>query len=162
MIETRWSTESDAEALARLQMDAWRCAYLGILPTPVIERMTSRRGPRWWRRLARIGSPARIIALDGEVMGYATIGRNRAGPGGGEIYELYLRPESQGVGLGARLFGDARVRLARAGLKGLMVWTLTDNAAGRRFYRALGGVETGTARETFCGQPIEKTGYRWS
>ena len=34
-------------------------------------------------------------------------------------------------------------------------------AAPVQRYRALGGVETGTSRETFCGVPIEKTGYRW-
>lgn len=160
-IETRWSTAEDADALAELQQAAWRGAYLGILPGPVIERMTSRRGPRWWRRLALVGAPARVIALDGMLAGYATLGRDRRRRGAGEIYELYLRPECQGVGLGARLFRDARRQLETGGLPRLTVWTLSDNVGACRFYRALGGREAGRARETFDGAPVEKTAFAW-
>jgi GNAT superfamily N-acetyltransferase len=160
-IETRWSTAEDAEALADLHRAAWRNAYLGILPGPVIERMTSRRGPRWWRRLALVGAPARVIALDDLIAGYATLGRDRRRRGGGEIYELYLRPECQGTGLGAKLFEDTRRQLQSAGMPRLIVWTLSDNVAGCRFYRALGGREAGRSRETFDGARVEKTAFAW-
>jgi ribosomal protein S18 acetylase RimI-like enzyme len=72
-----------------------------------------------------------ILVLDvgGTVAGYATLGLNRARslPQEGEIYELYLKPEFQGVGLGKRLFTEARQLLDSLGCKGVVVWCLEDN-----------------------------------
>ena len=47
------------------------------------------------------------------VAGYASYGRNRmpALTYGGEIFELYLTPEYQGVGLGRRMFAAAHREL---------------------------------------------------
>jgi len=162
MIETRWSTVSDAADLAAAHRDAWRNAYLGILPTPIIERAAGSRGPRFWRRLAtRSGAPL-VIALDGTLSGYALLGPDRATATGGEIYELYLRPECQGVGLGSRLFHEARRRLAEAGLRNLTIWCLTENRPGCRFYRRLGGTVTASARGGFGGVLVDKTAFTWT
>ncbi|MGO8344973.1 GNAT family N-acetyltransferase, partial [Rhizobium ruizarguesonis] len=69
-----------------------------------------RRGESWGRKATR--GPATLLVLDvaGTVAGDATLGLNRARalPQEGEIYELYLRPEYQGIGLGRMLFGEAR------------------------------------------------------
>ena len=167
MIEVRWSQEADSAALAALHRDAWRYAYAGIIPGPTIERMVARRGPRWWRGLHGAGGRALVLDLDGMPAGYATIGRNRAPARmrqrpGGEIYELYLRPECQGVGIGRRLFQAARNRLAEAGLDGTVVWSLADNALGCRFYRAMGGTELARARERLGGVALDKLGFVWS
>ena len=81
---------------------------------------------------------------------------------GGEIYELYLRPECQGVGLGSRLFHEARRRLAEAGLRSVTIWCLTENRAGCRFYRRLCGTVTASARGGFGGVLVEKTAFSWA
>lgn len=162
MIETRWSTVSDAADLAAAHRDAWRNAYLGILPMPVIERAAGTRGPRFWRRMATRGGPPLVIALDGTLSGYALLGPDRARATGGEIYELYLRPEFQGVGLGSRLFDEARRRLAEAGLRSLTIWCLTENRTGCRFYRGLGGTVTANVRGRFGGALVEKTAFSWA
>jgi ribosomal protein S18 acetylase RimI-like enzyme len=166
VIELRWSRETDSPALAALHGEAWRYAYAGIIPGLVIERMVARRGPRWWSRLHGGGGSALVVELDGAVAGYATLGPNRAqGRLGrrprGEIYELYLRPEYQGVGLGRRLFDAARERLAGTGLAGTVVWSLADNAIGCRFYRAMGGAELGRGRERIGGVALDKLGFVW-
>lgn len=46
-----------------------------------------------------------VVEVAGVVAGYATLGLSRARglPHDGEIYELYLRPEYQGIGLGSLL-----------------------------------------------------------
>ena len=43
----------DASALASTYEDAWRGAYQGIIPHLSLERMISRRGPRWWEDAMR-------------------------------------------------------------------------------------------------------------
>ena len=78
--------------------------------------MVQRRGPNWWRQAIRAGT--RLIVLDfaDTIAGYASYGRNRmpALGYGGEIFELYLMPEYQGVGLGRRMFaGRAQPILRR-------------------------------------------------
>jgi ribosomal protein S18 acetylase RimI-like enzyme len=158
----RWSTDSDSDGLAALHREAWRNAYAGIIPGLALERMIARRGCAWWRRMHGRGIRALVLEFDGVLAGYATIGPSRAlDGGGGEIYELYLRPECQGVGFGRRLFRTARERLAAAGRRRLMVWALADNAAACRFYRAMGGRECGRVQESIGGARLAKIGFAW-
>ena len=119
-------------------------------PGLTLERMIARRGPAWWSRMHGRGFRALVVDCDGTLAGYATLGRSR-GAGGrafGEIYELYLRPEYQGCGLGRRLFAEARRKSwRRIGLDRLTVWALKrENEIACRFYRAMGGIEADARR----------------
>lgn len=165
MIEIRWSTAEDAGALARLHAASWRNAYAGILARPVIDRMISHRGAAFWRR-AGGGGRALVLGLDGTLLGYATMGFDRRAIRAGdrttgEIFELYLAPEAQGLGLGRRLFQAARGELEAYGFSRLRVWALAENEVGCRFYRALGGQERERAVERIGGRDVEKIGFRW-
>jgi ribosomal protein S18 acetylase RimI-like enzyme len=126
--------------------------------------MISRRGPGWWQNMHRRGFHALVVDCDGELAGYATLGRGRSyGPEpGGEIYELYVRPEWQGCGLGHRLFVEGRRQLATHGFSKLTVWALADNTLGCRFYRAMGGTEAARCEDRFCGVPLQKIGFAWT
>ena len=162
-VATRWSAEADGPGLASVHRNAWRYAYAGIIPGLALERMIARRGPAWWSRMHERGFRALVLDCDGTLAGYATLGRNRsAGGPSGEIYELYVRPEYQGCGLGRRLFAEARSALAANGLPRLTVWALSDNEIACRFYRAMGGTEAGRAEDRFCGVPLRKTGFAWN
>ena len=57
----------------------------------------------------------------------------------GEIYELYLRPEFQGLVSAAALFTSAKRDLRADGLKSMVIWALSDNEPAVEFYRTLGG-----------------------
>lgn len=166
MIEIRWSTRDDAESLAVLHRDAWRNAYAGIIPGVALERMLAARGPSWWRRMHGLGMRALVLDLSAQnprTAGYATLGRLRAAASApmGEIYELYLRPEAQGIGLGRRLFAAARDELGRHGLVRLHVWALAENATACRFYRAMGGQPSTRACQRIGDRDLEKIGFRW-
>ena len=79
---------------------------------------------RWrapWRATRRIGSS------------------RQRGPYQGEIYELYLDPIYQGLGLGEHLFEGCRHTLDMRKLNGLIVWALLDNTAACDFYWRRGG-----------------------
>ena len=52
----------------------------------------------------------------------------------GEIFELYLAPEYQGVGLGRRMFEAARSDLAAHGYSTFVVWALGGNDRALEFY----------------------------
>src|SRR5204862_7973993 len=100
LIEVRRAKPSDAAAIASTHDDAWRTAYQGVIPGPELDKLINRRGPDRWESAIRKGSRIAILVFGDSVAGYANYGRNRARSlyYDGEIYELYLRPEFQGLG----------------------------------------------------------------
>ncbi len=163
-IEIRRAKPSDAEPLAATHDLAWRTAYQGIIPGPELDKLINRRGAEWWEGAIRKGSRISILAFGDTIAGYANYGRNRARSlyYDGEIYELYLRPEFQGLGFGRRLFTAARRDLAQSALKSLIVWALSENENAVEFYRALGGKPVARSSEKFGARVLDKVAFGWS
>jgi ribosomal protein S18 acetylase RimI-like enzyme len=163
LIEIRRAKPSDAAAVAETHDAAWRGAYSGVIPGLELEKLITRRGPDWWDSAIRKGSRISILAFGDKVAGYANYGRNRARSlfYDGEIYELYLRPEYQGLGFGRRLFTSARRDLGQSGLKSLVVWALSDNEPAVEFYRALGGKAVARSSERFGNRSLDKVAFAW-
>ena len=163
LIEVRPAKAADAAAVASTHDEAWRSAYQGIIPGAELEKLINRRGPQWWDSAIRKGSRIAVLAFGECVAGYANYGRNRARSlyYDGEIYELYLRPEFQGLGFGRRLFTAARRDLAQSALKSLIVWALSENEHAVEFYRALGGRPVARSCEKFGEKTLDKVAYAW-
>jgi ribosomal protein S18 acetylase RimI-like enzyme len=163
LIEIRQAKPADAAAVAATHDDAWRSAYQGIIPGTELEKLISRRGPDWWESAIRKGSRIAVLGFGDTLAGYANYGRNRARSlfYDGEIYELYLRPEFQGLGFGRRLFSSARRDLLQSGLKSLVVWALSDNDPAVDFYRALGGRAVARSSERFGTRTLDKVAFAW-
>ena len=163
LIEIRRAKASDAAAVADTHDEAWRGAYQGVIPGLELEKLVTRRGPDWWDSAIRKGSRIAILAFGDKVAGYANYGRNRARSlfYDGEIYELYLCPEFQGLGFGRRLFTAARRDLAQSGLKSLVIWALTDNEPAVGFYKALGGRAVARSSERFGAKSLDKVAFGW-
>jgi ribosomal protein S18 acetylase RimI-like enzyme len=76
VIEIRPGLVSDAPAIARVRRESWHAAYTGIIPAPIIDRVTAAGGqaadPPPYRRT--------LVAQTGEhpaVVGYASFGPER-------------------------------------------------------------------------------------
>jgi len=163
-IDIRPDSRKDAEVIADVHHVAWHATYSGIIPHLVLHRMVGRRDGGWWANAIRRLTTVLVAEIDGQVVGYATLGRNRAREltQQGEIYELYILPEFQGIGLGTRLFAAARSKLAARGLKGLVVWVLEDNFNALHFYESAGGVDTSEGVEVFEQKALKKIAYTWN
>ena len=164
LIEVRPAKAADAVAVATAHDEAWRAAYQGIIPGAELAKLINRRGPQWWDSAIRKGSRVSVLVFGDKVAGYANYGRNRARSlhFEGEIYELYLRPEYQGLGFGRRLFTAARRDLAQSALKSLIVWALSENDNAVEFYRALGGKPVARSSEKFGARVLDKVAFGWS
>ena len=161
VISIRHARSEDAAALSGVFGAAWREAYQGMIPDLALRKMIARRGPHWWS--SAIGRGRSLVVLDvGEsITGYASYGRCRSGsvPADGEIDELYLAPEYQGLGFGKRLFRAACNDLRDRGAKRVLVWSLADNVRARAFYQRLGGRLTAETTERITGADLSKVAY---
>ena len=158
LITIRPARAADASEIALVHDAAWRDAYRGIIPGRELEKMIARRGPRWWETAIRRGSRLLVLDFDESIGGYVSYGHNRvpALPYAGEIIELYLAPEFQGLGFGRRLFNAARRDLAEYGLMSTLVWALADNQRAVDFYLRMGGIEARRAEERFGTEPRDR------
>jgi ribosomal protein S18 acetylase RimI-like enzyme len=164
LIEVRRAKAPDAGAIASIHDEAWRAAYQGIIPGPELDKLINRRGAKWWDSAIRKGSRIALLNFGDTVAGYANYGRNRARSlyYDGEIYELYLRPEFQGLGFGRKLFSSVRRDLGQSGLQSLVVWALSDNEPAVGFYRSLGGKAVARSSERFGARVLDKVAFAWS
>ena len=158
--DIRAAMPTDAPALAAVHEASWREAYAGVLPPRALMGFINRRGLGWWVRTVRHAGVL-VLEVGGEVAGYATFGRNRTGalPQGGEVYELYLAPEYQGLGFGRRLLTAALDRLEHVGAPGAVVWSIEENERAMAFYRACGGRDIAEGTERFDDKVLNKVAF---
>ena len=164
LIDIRAARPTDAPELAAVHDATWISTYQGLIPVVELTRMVQRRGPTYWQKLAaRRSSNLLVLVFDGTIAGYTSFGANRSRriPTAGEIYELYLRPDHQGLGLGKTLFSRARKTLRANGLQGLCVWALDANETAVEFYRGLGGQPLARGSEKFGTVRLTKTAFVW-
>lgn len=159
----RKAASRDADAIAAINEESWRSAYQGVIPHLHLQRLLARSGPTSWRKRLDEGAQVLVLTFDEQVQGYALIGpAHRTGSlRAGEIFELYVRPEYQGVGLGGRLFDAARETLERQRYEGLVVWALAENENACRFYRGRGGKPVAAAPERFGSVTLSRIAFAW-
>lgn len=164
LITIRRATLSDAADIADVHDQAWLEAYRGIIPGAELEKIVNRRGPRWWQNAIEHGSRLCVLDYDESICGYVSYGRNRLAfmPQGGEIFELYLAPEFQGLGFGRKLFNAARHDLRQNGIFEHVVWCLTDNDRAMGFYQHLGGKLVRQADERFGSETRMRSAFTFS
>jgi ribosomal protein S18 acetylase RimI-like enzyme len=163
-IAIRQAEKQDAASVAGVHLAAWRGTYAGIIPHKALNLMLARRSAEWWMKVIGRSGAVLVAEVGGVIAGYVTFGRNRARQldQQGEIYELYLLPEYQGIGLGTRLFEAARKALRAHDMAGLVVWALEDNDLANAFYRGLGGRDVAEGTETFDDKTLRKVAWVWN
>ncbi len=152
----------DAQRLTRVFQSVWRHTYTGMIPKLYLDGLVQSRGPTWWRRAVQSKDTVLAAEFDDEIIGYATCGAARyRGPLHGEIYELYLLPDFQGLGFGEFLFEACRHQLDQQSRRGLIVWALAANSTARDFYWRRGGRPVANAYVNMAGERVEKVGFGW-
>ncbi len=137
----RSAVVGDAPAIARVHVDAWRAAYMGLLPRRILDGLSvTGRESQWRTRLSPASrGPRTLVGEDaGGVAGfvtYAVPARDPEEPADvGEIPALYVEPARWGSGLGSALIDAAGERMAEAACREGILWMLEGNDRAANFY----------------------------
>jgi ribosomal protein S18 acetylase RimI-like enzyme len=162
VLTVRIATPEDAADIVRINVDAWRLAYAGIVPADVLSAM--RVGDRIERYRHRMRQPSQFESLlvqEGTTaVGYTSIGPYRIGQHEGvlsrrigEVVAIYVDPPRWGTGAGHALMGAALQRLTERGFATVRLWVLAENARARHFYERAGFLPDGTRGSYPVGRP---------
>ena len=156
---------TDAAAIAGVHVATWRSAYRGLLPDEFLGSLAEAGyGARWRRNLAEGSSRVYVAEEEGQVVGFASGGRERAGESGfeGELYAIYVLDDAQRHGHGHRLVHAVAQGLHEMGLTDMIVWVLRDNPTARKFYERLGGVYVRAQPITIGTTVLQEVSYGWN
>ncbi len=153
--------------MAKVHIVSWRETYPGMLPEPMLARMSiSDEAIRWQRMLDRPrawgGTIAFVAEQAAQLVGYGSCGEQRTQPlrgrgFTGEIGELYVLRSAQRQGAGSGLLKAMAGALFERGHRGMSLWVLEQNAAARLFYERLGGTPVAEKRSGLI-----EVAYGWS
>ena len=169
----RAARESDATAVARIQVECWRTGYAGIIPDAVLAELTSDEAAgRWQERWAEaIAKPptSRHRVLVATTTEPAAGGAAEPAPAGGrperviagfasagpasdedrwpatdaELYELHVAPGRTGQGHGGRLLHAVADNLAEDRFGQVSAWVLEADRALQGFLETAGWAADG-------------------
>jgi ribosomal protein S18 acetylase RimI-like enzyme len=161
----------DEAALARVMVDSFRSAHRTHLPEKSLMALTYEESERnWARTLSELSESTEskqclfVAANDaGELIGVAMGGPERSGHPlcTGEVYVLYLLPAYHRQGIGRQLVEHVVERLAKLGMRSLLIRVLKVNELARRFYEALGGQLVLEEQIEEEGVVLDQVAYGW-
>jgi GNAT superfamily N-acetyltransferase len=144
-MEVRIATGDDARAIARVQQETWRAAYAHVFPAEQLATDFIDAGR--WRRNIETPPPGWTTFVAGDpAVGFACVGPSRDEHGVGELYAIYVHPDSWSSGAGRVLIERAEEHLARSYSEATL-WVLEDNPRARRFYEVAGWRHDGGRKE---------------
>lgn len=160
----RLAREADAARIADIYVETWRSTYAGTVPDRVLINMSAERQASYWTRAVRVDGEIVCVAEDPEfgIVAVGSCGPNRAlsGPYQGEVYTLYVQPDFQNQGIGARLLAGLFRELASRNMKSALIWVLASNPS-RFFYEAMGGKRISERDEKMWGTVLKEIAYGW-
>jgi len=146
----RDARRGDEMAVARVHVRSWQEGYREIMPAEFLAALDPGERARRYEFEGGEGAPTTVVAIaaSGDVVGFVTFGpsRDEDAVGAGEVYSLYVDPDSHRGGVGRLLMTEARRRLAAAGFEVAVLWVLRGNARGIAFYEREGWRSDGATR----------------
>lgn len=145
----RPATIADAAQIARVHVIAWQVAYEELVPREYLDRLDIGDRTHQWQSIlsgksTTVGVPQSsdlVADLDGQVVGFANVGRFREDPEDqtlGELWAMYVDPASWGTGVGDALMATTLEELNHLGTTTAFLWVLEGNGRARRFYERHG------------------------
>ncbi|ASF40622.1 N-acetyltransferase [Halobacillus halophilus] len=135
-MKIRRAAVTDAEGVAKVQVDSWRSTYERIVPEEYLTSMTYENRAQKWKEMITKQMVYVAENCEGDIIGFSNGGqaRSRTYPEyEGELYALYLLKKHQRNGLGKRLIEPIIHELNKMNIYSMLVFVLADNDS-RFFY----------------------------
>lgn len=149
----------DVEAIGRVHTAAWQAGYRGQMPDEFLDSLDPvEAASRWQETLSRTDGSGTVRSADGdhtvlviedetgELVGVASVGAERQGGQGGELWMINLAPKAWGKGLGRELLAAATETLRSLGHDEAILWVLDTNTRAQHFYESAGWVADGAVK----------------
>ena len=142
----------DAKAISDLYALVARDLYQSLLGTDQLPPLGQDKRQAFWREAIEFAEPQVMAALHGDrIVGFVGFDRSRdAGSRQttGEITDIYVHPDFQGLGVGLSLWHAARQGLHDEGCIDVTLWLQARNKTALRFFELAGFKrEPGAERE---------------
>jgi ribosomal protein S18 acetylase RimI-like enzyme len=146
----------DCRSIAEVHVQSWRAAYGGVLDAAFLSGLSVDHREVSWRQVLSEGKSELLVGTEaGSVIGFSSFGPSRdsdAPPHRGELWALYIRPDTWSTGAGRELWQATRARLRSKGFSSMSLWVLERNTRAIRFYSTAGFVaEPGSEKEFELG-----------
>jgi ribosomal protein S18 acetylase RimI-like enzyme len=165
-VSVRPARESDAAAVAEVQVDAWRTCYAPRLPAGALDGLDVTLVEAGWRAAVTAPpSPAHrlLVGLSaGRLAGYVALGPAEDGDAtaqDGELYALTVSPAEQRLGHGSRLLAAAVDTLTQLGFRVARIWTFDGDDPLHAFLSGAGWAADGATRSLDMGEDVGQ--QRW-
>ena len=164
MTSVRPATTEDARAIADIQVETWRAAYVGVMPQRVLDELDVEARERMWRSWTAAPDWAVFVGeRSGRTVGFVSVGPSRDQEGIGELPAIYVSPAAWGTGAGRALM-DAGVAWLKERWSEAILWVAEENPRARRFYERYGWKLDGEGKvdEVARGALVAVVRYRLS
>lgn len=158
-------TIDDADALAKIHIDAWKEAYRDLVPIEHLNGLNYAHRAAGFRSAIADKREETYCAEDiNGLLGFVTLGscrdRDVDHSTTGEIWGIYLAPGHWRKGIGSKLCQYAESVLRSRHCHQIVLWVFEANASARRFYEALGfTIEGATKGLTIGGVALPTVRY---
>jgi GNAT superfamily N-acetyltransferase len=141
-MQIRRARPDDALALGGIYVQAWRQAFVQILPREYLDALDAHSEAASWKTLLdgdrwpKAG--ALVIEAGQDLVAFSGFGPAEGSPDTAELQTLYALPEVWGTGVGRRLMAATIQILRQAKYQHAVLWVLEANTRARTFYHAAG------------------------
>jgi ribosomal protein S18 acetylase RimI-like enzyme len=160
----RDATAEDARGIAHVRGETWRAAYAHIFTSDQLATISEDQDMERWARFLFALPPhsGALVAVHGvSIVGFASHGPARDDAAIGELYTIYVLPESSGLGVGRALMRETLERMRRHDFTEAVLWVLEDNPRTRRFYELAGWhADGGVMDGDWLGTVVREVRYR--
>jgi GNAT superfamily N-acetyltransferase len=159
-VTVRRARPADARAIADVHVRTWQAAYRHAFPQEVLDNLSVDEREVGWRERLEQDYVAWVAEAEDRIVGFAAAGPSRTEQDAGELYAIYVLPDSWGSRAAPELMAAAHEWFAQEGYATAMLWVLADNPRARRFYEREGWRPESTRVDTVRGTEVEEALYR--
>lgn len=139
----RKSKKEDIPFITHIVTISWNETYKGIVPDDELEKLKHDEDERTKRGLKQFENNEfkdLVLEIDGEIVGFIKYGKSSDPDFSncGEIIAFYIINKYHGLGLGRKLFEQARDELKKEGYDKMIIACLKGNPTNE-FYKHIGG-----------------------